>query len=115
TPPGKKLQSIAMLSGGERALTSIALLCAIISNNPSAFGVLDEVDAALDEANSQRFAAILDQLAHNTQFITISHNRATMEKASILYGVTMGEDGVSQLLSVKMDEAEKIIQQHGNR
>lgn len=115
TPPGKKLQSIAVLSGGERALTSIALLCAIISNNPSPFVVLDEVDAALDEANSQRFAAILDQLAHKTQFVTISHNRATMEKASILYGVTMGNDGVSQLLSVKMDEVEEIIKSYGNR
>ncbi len=115
TPPGKKLQSIAMLSGGERALTSIALLCAIISNNPSPFVVLDEVDAALDEANSQRFAAILDQLAHSTQFITISHNRATMEKATILYGVTMGADGVSQLLSVKMDQVEEIIRSYGNR
>ena len=115
TPPGKKLQSITMLSGGERALTSIALLCAIISNNPSPFVVLDEVDAALDEANSQRFAAILDQLAHHTQFITISHNRATMEKAGILYGVTMGADGVSQLLSVKMDQVEEIIRSYGNR
>jgi len=115
TPPGKKLQSIAMLSGGERALTSIALLCAIISNNPSPFVVLDEVDAALDEANSQRFAAILDQLLHRTQFITITHNRATMEKSQLLYGVTMGDDGVSQLLSVKMEEAEKIIQSYGNR
>lgn len=115
TPPGKKLQSIAMLSGGERALTSIALLCAIISNNPSPFVVLDEVDAALDEANSQRFSAILEQLAHKSQFITITHNRATMEKANLLYGVTMGEDGVSQLLSVKIAEAEKIIQSYGNR
>lgn len=115
TPPGKKLQSIAMLSGGERALTSIALLCAIISNNPSPFVALDEVDAALDEANSQRFAFILDQLAHKTQFITITHNRATMEKAGILYGVTMGDDGVSQLLSVKMDQVEEIIRKHGNR
>lgn len=115
TPPGKKLQSIAMLSGGERALTSIALLCAIISNNPSPFVVLDEVDAALDEANSQRFAAILEQLAHNTQFITITHNRATMEKAGVLYGVTMGDDGVSQLLSVKMDQVEEIIRRHSNR
>lgn len=115
TPPGKKLQSITMLSGGERALTSIALLCAIISNNPSPFVVLDEVDAALDEANSQRFAAILDQLAHKTQFVTISHNRATMEKAGILYGVTMGDDGVSQLLSVKMDQVEEIIRSYGNR
>ncbi len=115
TPPGKKLQNIAMLSGGERALTSIALLCAIISNNPSPFVALDEVDAALDEANSQRFAAILEHLAGKTQFITISHNRATMEKAGTLYGVTMGEDGVSQLLSVKMDQVEEIIRKHGNR
>ena len=115
TPPGKKLQSITMLSGGERALTSIALLCAIISNNPSPFVVIDEVDAALDEANSQRFAAILEQLAHKTQFITITHNRATMEKAGILYGVTMGDDGVSQLLSVKMDQVEEIIKSYGNR
>ncbi len=115
TPPGKKLQSVAMLSGGERALTSIALLCAIIANNPSPFVALDEVDAALDEANSQRFAAILEQLAHKTQFITITHNRATMEKAAILYGVTMGDDGVSQLLSVKMDQVEEIIRSYGNR
>ncbi len=115
TPPGKKLSSIAMLSGGERALTSIALLCAIISNNPSPFVVLDEVDAALDEANSQRFSAILDHLAKNTQFIVITHNRATMEKAQVLYGVTMGDDGISQLLSVKMEEAEEIIRRHGNR
>lgn len=115
TPPGKKLQNITMLSGGEKALTSIALLCAIISNNPSPFVVLDEVDAALDEANSQRFAAILEQLASHTQFITISHNRATMEKAGILYGVTMGDDGVSQLLSVKMDQVEEIIRSYGNR
>lgn len=115
TPPGKKLSSIAMLSGGERALTSIALLCAIISNNPSPFVVLDEVDAALDEANSQRFAAILEHLAKKNQFIVITHNRATMEKAQVLYGVTMGADGVSQLLSVKMEQAEEIIRQHGNR
>lgn len=115
TPPGKRLQSIAMLSGGERALTSIALLCAIISNNPSPFVVLDEVDAALDEANSQRFAAILEQLAKRTQFVVITHNRATMEKSHTLYGVTMGDDGVSQLLSVKMEQAEEIIRKHGNR
>jgi chromosome segregation protein len=104
-PAGKKLSSITALSGGERALTSIALICAIISNNPSPFVVLDEVDAALDEANSERFAAILDSLMGETQFITITHNRATMKRAAILYGVTIGEDGVSKLLSVKFDEA----------
>ncbi|MBU4332603.1 AAA family ATPase [Patescibacteria group bacterium] len=104
TPPGKKLKSINMLSGGERALTSIALICAIIANNPSPFVILDEVDAALDEANSVRFAEILEQLSHKTQFVMITHNRATMEKARILYGVTMSDSGVSKLLSIKMEE-----------
>lgn len=115
TPPGKKLSSIAMLSGGERALTSIALICAIIANNPAPFVVLDEVDAALDEANSLRFAAILEKLSEKTQFITITHNRATMEKANILYGVTMGDDGVSKLLSIKMEDVDDVIRKHGNR
>jgi len=115
TPPGKKLSSIAMLSGGERALTSIALICAIIANNPAPFVVLDEVDAALDEANSMRFAAILEKLSEKTQFITITHNRATMEKANILYGVTMGDDGISKLLSIKMEDVEDVIRKHGNR
>ncbi|MCK4553452.1 AAA family ATPase [Candidatus Parcubacteria bacterium] len=104
TPPGKKIKSINMLSGGERALTAIALICAIISANPSPFVVLDEVDAALDEANSERFAKILDDLAHKTQFIVITHNRASMRKANILYGITMGNDGVSKLLSIKLEE-----------
>jgi len=110
TPPGKKIKSVAMLSGGERALTAIALICAIISANPSPFVVLDEVDAALDEANSERLAKILDDLSHKTQFIVITHNRASMRRANILYGVTMGDDGVSKLLSIKLEEAgEKII------
>lgn len=104
TPPGKKIKAIAMLSGGERALTAIALICAIISSNPSPFVVLDEVDAALDEANSERLAKILDDLSHKTQFIVITHNRASMRKANVLYGITMGDDGVSKLLSVKLDE-----------
>ncbi len=106
-PPGKKIKSISMLSGGERALTAIALICAIISANPSPFVVLDEVDAALDEANSERLARILDDLSHKTQFIAITHNRATMRRAHILYGVTMGDDGVSKLLSVKLEDAQK--------
>jgi len=104
TPPGKKIKSIAMLSGGERALVAIALICAIISANPSPFVVLDEVDAALDEANSERLAKILDDLSHKTQFIVITHNRASMRRANILYGITMLEDGVSKLLSIKLDE-----------
>jgi len=106
TPPGKKIQSVAMLSGGERALTAIALICAIISANPSPFVVLDEVDAALDESNSERLAKILDDLSNKTQFIIVTHNRASMRRASILYGVTMQNDGVSQILSVKLDEAQ---------
>ena len=104
-PPGKKISSISMLSGGERSLTAIALICAIISANPSPFVVLDEVDAALDEANSYRFASILEELSHKTQFIVITHNRATMEKSQVLYGVTMGEDGISKILSIKLEEA----------
>ncbi len=103
-PPGKKIASVTMLSGGERALTSIALICAIIASNPSPFVMLDEADAALDEANSERLASILEELSHKTQFIVVTHNRASMRKASILYGVTMGDDGVSKLLSVKLDE-----------
>ncbi len=111
TPPGKKVSSINMLSGGERSLTSIALICAIINNNPSPFVVLDEVDAALDEANSQRFAQIINELAHKTQFIVITHNRATMHQANILYGVTMGDDGISRLISLKLEEAQKMVRQ----
>lgn len=106
TPPGKKLKALNLLSGGERSLTSIALLAAIMATNPSPFVVLDEVDAALDEANTLRFAAILEELAKLTQFIVITHNRATMEKSDVLYGVTMGDDGVSHLLSVNMDEVQ---------
>lgn len=105
TPPGKKIKSITMLSGGERALTAIALISAIISANPSPFVVLDEVDAALDEANSERLAKILDDLSHKTQFIVITHNRASMMRAAMLYGVTMQDDGVSKLLSIKMEDA----------
>ncbi|MBT6691771.1 AAA family ATPase [Candidatus Parcubacteria bacterium] len=108
TPPGKKLSSINMLSGGEKAMTSIALICAIIANNPSPFVVLDEVDAALDEANSIRFVDIIDELSSKTQFIAITHNRATMHKAKIIYGVTMGDDSVSKLLSLSFDEADEI-------
>ncbi|MBI3115113.1 MAG: chromosome segregation protein SMC [Candidatus Kerfeldbacteria bacterium] len=115
TPPGKKLKSIAMLSGGERALTSIALISAILAANPSPFVILDEVDAALDEANSHRFAKIVAHLAEKTQFITITHNRTTMEHAAVLYGVTMGDDGLSKLLSIKMADAEKVIPSYGNR
>lgn len=107
-PPGKRVSSINMLSGGEKALTSIALICAIIANNPSPFVVLDEVDAALDEANSIRFVEILEELSDKTQFIAITHNRATMHQSRIIYGVTMGDDSVSRLLSMNFAEADEI-------
>jgi len=110
TPPGKKLASIATLSGGERALTAIALLMAILSSYPSPFIVLDEVDAALDEANSIRMGKILSKLAHQTQFITITHNRETMRQSKTLYGVTMGDDGISKVLSIKLDRAVEMAE-----
>ncbi|MFZ3031524.1 MAG: AAA family ATPase [Candidatus Moraniibacteriota bacterium] len=103
-PPGKKITNLSMLSGGERSLTSLALLFAIISHNPPPFAVLDEVEAALDEANSRRFSKMLQELSDHTQFIAITHNRQTMEQAGLLYGVTMGADGVSQLLSIRIDQ-----------
>ena len=106
-PPGKKITNLSMLSGGERSLTSLALLFAIISYNPPPFAVLDEVAAALDEANSRRFGKMLRELSKHTQFIAITHNRETMAQASLLYGVTMGADGISQLLSVHLDELPK--------
>ncbi|MCC6639483.1 AAA family ATPase, partial [Candidatus Falkowbacteria bacterium] len=107
-PAGKRISSIAMLSGGERALTSIALICAIIANNNSPFVLLDEMDAALDESNAMRFASILKELSNKTQFIVITHTRATMNQAQVLYGVTMGDDGVSKLLSIELQDADKL-------
>lgn len=101
-PPGKRLQSLALLSGGERALTAAALLFAILKVNPSPFVLLDEVDAALDEANVVRFRERLQQLASETQAIIITHNRGTIEVADSLYGVSMREDGVSTVLSMRM-------------
>lgn len=103
-PPGKKITNLSMLSGGERSLTSLALLFAIISHNPPPFAVLDEVEAALDEANSRRFSTMLRELSDHTQFVAITHNRETMSQAGLLYGVTMGDDGVSQLLSIRLDQ-----------
>lgn len=104
--PRKRIKGLAMLSGGERALSSIALLFAIVSINPPPFLILDETDAALDEANTQRYANILKELSRKTQLIIVTHNRETMKSAGVLYGVTMGDDGVSKLLSLKLEEAE---------
>jgi chromosome segregation protein len=103
-PPGKRLQALAVLSGGERALTAAALLIAILRVNPTPFCLLDEVDAALDEANIVRFREQLQGLAQETQVIVITHNRGTIEIADTLYGVSMGDDGVSQVLSLRLAE-----------
>ena len=105
-PPGKRLQSLYLLSGGERALTVIALLFALLSYRPAPFCILDEIDAALDDANIVRFSKFLRDFSQKTQFIIITHRKGTMECADIMYGVTMEESGVSKLLSVKINEKE---------
>jgi chromosome segregation protein len=107
-PPGKKAQSLAMLSGGERALTAVALLFAMLEVRPVPFCVLDEVDAALDEANVGRFTSALRELAGRTQFVVITHNRGTIEEADALYGVTVGDDSVSRVISLRLDEAREL-------
>ena len=104
-PPGKKPQALAMLSGGERALTAVALLFAMLEVRPVPFCVLDEVDAALDEANIGRFTDALRELSRDTQCIVITHNRGTIETADALYGVTVGDDSVSRVISLRLDEA----------
>lgn len=103
-PPGKKLQNLQLLSGGERALTAMALLFAILRVKPVPFCVLDEVEAALDEANVSRFADYLREFSEQTQFIVVTHRKGTMESADVLYGVTMEEGGVSKLVSVRLDD-----------
>ena len=103
--PRKHIKGLEMLSGGERALTSIALVFAMSQIKPPPFLILDEVDAALDEANSRRFADMVEDLSKRSQLILVTHNRETMSRAGILYGVTMSGDGISKLLSVKFDEA----------
>jgi chromosome segregation protein len=102
-PPGKRLQSLALLSGGEKALTAVALLFALFRYRPSPFCVLDEVDAPLDEANVERFTSLLRKLTDDTQFILITHNRKSMESANLLYGVTMEEPGVSKVLPLRFE------------
>ena len=109
-PPGKKPQALAMLSGGERALTAVALLFAMLEVRPVPFCVLDEVDAALDEANVGRFTSALRELAEATQFIVITHNRGTIEIADALYGVTVGDDSVSRVISLRLDEATELAE-----
>ena len=107
-PPGKRPQSLALLSGGERTLAACALIFAILRVSPTPFCVLDEVDAALDEANVDRFRFALDELSQHTQFILITHNRRTLEGTNAIYGVTMGNDGTSRVISLKL-EGERIV------
>ena len=108
-PPGKKLTKISLLSGGERALTAIAILFAILRSRPMPFCILDEIEAALDEANVDRFAAYLKRFANDTQFIVITHRKPTMNQADTLFGVTMQEKGVSKIVSVKLAEVESRL------
>lgn len=109
-PPGKKLQQLGLLSGGERALTAISLLFAILRVRPVPFCVLDEVEAALDETNVVRFAKYVKMHSEETQFIVITHRKGTMEEADVLYGVTMQESGVSRLVSVRLEDADELIE-----
>ena len=106
SPPGKRLQNVLLLSGGEKAMTALALLIAIFRYQPSPFCILDEVDAPLDEANVGRFTRLIGDMSANTQFIVVTHNRKTMETGSVLYGVTMQEPGVSKLVSVRWEGQE---------
>lgn len=109
-PPGKKLQHLALLSGGERALTAITLLFAILKVRPVPFCVLDEVEAALDDANVDRFAGYMKKFSTHTQFVIITHRKGTMEEADVLYGVTMQESGVSNLVSVRLEESKQLVE-----
>jgi chromosome segregation protein len=109
-PPGKRLQALTLLSGGEKALTALALIFAVFLTNPSPICVLDEVDAPLDDANVERFCRLMDEMAKetNTRFLIITHHPLTMSRMSRLYGVTMAERGVSQLVSVDLETAERL-------
>jgi chromosome segregation protein len=106
--PRKKVKGLMMLSGGERALTSIALLFAVSQVNPPPFIILDETDAALDEANSRKYGDMIESLSKYSQLILITHNRETMSRAGVLYGITMSSDGASKLLSIQFEEAVKV-------
>ena len=108
-PPGKRLQNVLLLSGGEKALTALALLIAIFRYRPSPFCVLDEVDAPLDDANVTRFTELIAALGKETQFLLITHNKRTMEIAQTLYGVTMEEPGVSKIVSVDFRTQEEAL------
>ena len=111
SPPGKRLQSITLLSGGEQALTALSLIFAVFLTNPSPICVLDEVDAPLDDANVTRFCSLLEELIKitNTKFIIVTHHALTMSKMNRLYGVTMPQKGISQLVAVDLQKAESLV------
>ena len=109
-PPGKKNSTIHLLSGGEKALTAIALVFAIFQLNPAPFCLLDEVDAPLDDANTERYAKLVNEMSAGTQFLFISHNKIAMEMAEQLIGVTMQEQGVSRIVAVDMDAAVSLVE-----
>ena len=108
-PPGKSLKIISLLSGGEKAFVAIALYFAILKVRPTPFVVMDEIEAALDDANVTRFARYMRTMTEHTQFIVITHRRGTMEEADVLYGVTMQEQGVSRMLTINLNEVEKEL------
>ena len=110
SPPGKRLQIMSLLSGGEQALTALALLFAVFLANPAPICVLDEVDAPLDDANVDRFCTLIEEMARSTatRFLVITHHRMTMARMDRLYGVTMGERGISQLVSVDLQQADDL-------
>jgi len=112
-PPGKRPQTLALLSGGERALTAVSLIFSILEVNPPPFCILEEVDAMLDEANVGRFRQALEALNRRTQFIVITHNRGTIQAANTIYGVSMGDDSVSQVVSLRL-EGERIATPDGS-
>ncbi|HSN56929.1 MAG TPA: AAA family ATPase, partial [Candidatus Sulfomarinibacteraceae bacterium] len=103
-PPGKRNQSVQLLSGGEKALTALSLLIALFRIRPSPFCILDEVEAPLDDANVERLADLVASMTDHTQFVMITHNRRTMQRADLLYGVTMEEPGVSKIVSVRLED-----------
>jgi chromosome segregation protein len=114
-PPGKKNASIHLLSGGEKALTAISLVFSLFQLNPAPFCVLDEVDAPLDDTNTERLCKLIQKMSEKTQFVYISHNKITMEMAQQLIGVTMQERGVSKVVSVDIEEALKLTEDSGGK